>query len=108
MPIRNSFLLNNSPHFCQVRRVASHISRQYYPHKALSKGLKVISGEFFQEIVLRLVENGERFGRVEVFLDRLVAVADGSLGNLVHVVGICKAIVSKIMAYRAHAKRQGI
>lgn len=84
--------------------MASHIGRQDYSNKALSESLKIVSCQFFQEVVLRLVQNSKRLGRMKVFLDGLVAVTDGALRDLVYVVSVCKAIMPKIVTNRAHTE----
>ena len=84
--------------------MASHIGRQDYSNKALSESLKIVSCQFFQEVVLRLVQNSKRLGCVKVFLDRLVAVTDGALRDLVYVVSVCKAIMPKIVTNCAHTE----
>ena len=83
--------------------MTSHVSGQNDTHKTLSEGLEVISSEFFEEVVLSPVEEGEGLGRMVVLLHTLVTVADRSSGHLVHVESICEPIVTIVMAYGANA-----
>ena len=84
--------------------MSSHISRQDDADKSLSERLKVIPRELFQEVIVSLVEESERLGSVEVFLNTLIAVADGTLRDLVHMVSICEPIVTKVVANRTDAQ----
>ena len=84
--------------------MASHVSRQDNSNKALSESLKIISCQFFEEIVLLLIQNSKRLGRMKVFLDGLVAVTDGALRDLIYVVGVRKTVMPKVVTNRAHTK----
>ena len=84
--------------------MASHVSRQDNSNKALSESLKIISCQFFEEIVLLLIQNSKRLGRMKVFLDGLVAVTDGALRDLIYVVCVRKTVMPKVVTNRAHTK----
>ena len=82
----------------------SHVSRENYTDEALAECLKIIPCKVFQEVILSLVQDGKGLCRMEVLLDALITVADGSVRNLIDMVGVCKAIVTKIVANRTHTQ----
>ena len=84
--------------------MSSHISRQDDANESLSERLKVIPREILQEVIVSLVEESERLGSVEVFLNTLITVADGTLRDLVHMVSICEPIVTEVVANRTNAQ----
>ena len=59
--------------------MASHVSCQDYSNHSLAERLEVIAREVLQEIVLSLVQNGERLCCMIVFLHRLIAVSDSTV-----------------------------
>ena len=85
-----------------------HVSRNDYPNEPLSEGLEVVSGEVLKEVVLLLVQNCKRLCSMIVFLHRLVTVADRSVRDEVHVVGIGEAIVGVVMANGRYADREAV
>ena len=97
----DTFLLEECSNFGQVSGVASHICGQNDANKALAEGLEVVSGEVFEKVVLLLVEESERLGRMVVLLHTLVAVANCSIRHLIHMEGISEPIVAIVMAYGA-------
>ena len=76
-----------------------HISCKYDANKSFTEGLEVVFREFFQEVVLVLIENHKGLGGVVVLLHGLIAVTNSSISNCIDVEQIIEAIVTKVMAH---------
>ncbi len=76
---RHVLLLHQGLHFGEVTRVSGHVGGQNDANKALSKCFKVISGEVLKEVVFLTVENSESLSSMEILLNGLITVPDGSV-----------------------------